>query len=255
MRILRLVLDVFESCFVTSFEHQVVWDVENLKWRVRSFVNDEVEFLELLVFTIFVEIITPGVHSGPEVIVLLFNPGEVAHEHVAVWLHLLGALAQDFVQHFLVVDEGSQGVRYDHTVDLLRQLKFVIKNVLAHQLELVHDADFCKILPGCLNHLTADIKSINLLGTLGCKSLSDWAWSTSDLHECLSFDALLAHLVEGGVVAELLHQNVRLAPLIVGVSCLVVLIDVFIPCFLCANHIFLIYYNLINILLSKYILS
>ena len=84
--------------------------MENFKWRVRSFLDHEVKFLERLVFTIFVQIVALGVHSRPEVVFLLLDPGEVSDEHVAVWFHLLCALAQDFVQHFLVVDESCQAI-------------------------------------------------------------------------------------------------------------------------------------------------
>ena len=103
--------------------------MENVKRGIWGFVNDELVRKELFVVSILTHVLSFGVHSSPEVVFWLLNPGKVSNKHVAIRLHLLAALTQNFRKHFVIVDERGDSVRQNYAIDLLWKGKLVIKNV------------------------------------------------------------------------------------------------------------------------------
>ena len=97
-----LELNLVESSLVTGLEHKMVRNVEDVKRRFWSCVDEELKRLEFLWRELAFEL---GLEPWPKVIATQVNPGEVSNEQVTIIFDKFLAFGEDLRQHIILVDE------------------------------------------------------------------------------------------------------------------------------------------------------
>ena len=134
VRVLLLVVEGIETCFISGLEHDVSWDVKDIKWLIWSGFDDKLKWLEVSRWDAS---FGSGVHTIQPVVFRLVDIGELGQEELAVGLDALLALLQQLDEHIIVIDKGGNAIRKDNTIHLLTDAEILIKDVVADKLKLV----------------------------------------------------------------------------------------------------------------------